>query len=429
MLRELDYPIDVNLAWFGGEVNAAILSRGVVGFGSFPMKRDRLDELVPALFKPVSFTGFGVSAKMTVPGYSASYDRVHFHAVISSLSSISYDGRSTSGLVSERFSEDGAGFYLETDAVYAYPSAGANISMGSPQIGASVRFVELNLECSMSPLYIYWRPRYYLGDVFVSDGDFQGMPITHYETPSLNTGNGSDSWPQSMAICDGISWSSPSWPEVFIGYSPIPGYYEAGGSHVEHADAQIDPSGFRFMDGDRMSIPPIGGIPAVYSGRDVLFFTDSIRTSVPLYVCSRMKWTGGVSAWKTRILTPVVSYDDPGRTYTCTSVMEIPAGSSTAYHLQVVYGTSPSLSDYFDDPSDLLPNPSSPYLVYTAYSYDPLQSGEFLYCDGGNMVSPPIGGMSASSYFVVTHSCPSGYSGVGVVYRFWRVLTGGPWIP
>lgn len=429
MLRSMDYPSDVDMSWFDGGINAAILDRGVVGFGPFPMKRDLVDDLVPASFSPTSFSGFGISSSFEVPPYDPSYDRVHFHVVVSTLPEIDYDGRNTPGIVSERFSEDGACFFLELDGVYAYPGAGADITSESGQIGATVRFAEFNLSSGLSPLYVYWRPRYYSSGVLSAEGEFNGLPVVHYSSPVFNTGSPSGVWPQTTRICAGSSWSLPSFPEVYIGLSPSPGYYTAGGNFLVHADASVDPSGFRFMNGDSLDIVPFAGIPVVHSGSDIHYFTPAIRIKSPLYVCSRMKWAGGEGPWKSSILIPSCSHDDPGGAYTPSLVMHVQAGSSTDYHLQVIYGTSPLLTDYFNSPSDVDPDPSSPHLFHASYSYYPLQSGEFSYCVSGEMVNPPISGIPNTDDLYVSHVCPSQYAGVGRLYKFWRIMTNGPWMP
>jgi hypothetical protein len=429
MQRDMMYPVDAKLAWFDGGVNAAVLNAGTVGFGPLPSKRDSVDDLVPADLSLTSFTGFGIHCRMTVPGYNPLYDRVHFHVVVSTSPDFSYTGWDTDGLVAERFSNDAGGFFLESDSVYCFPSSGANIGLGSSQIGKSVSLIILNLSCPVSPLYVYWRPVYYLSDSFVANGSFTGIRHVSYASPSMNTFDPSAVFPQVFDICEGITWSLNVHAEVYVGLSPLPSYYLSGGDYIIHADSGVNPSGFRFFDGYSILPFPFSGVSSSYSGKKMILFTNSIPISSPLYVCSRVKWIGGSSGWTSKIFIPRASFDDVGQSYTPSIVMSIPSGQSTDYHIQVIYGTSPNFVDYFSDPGDLIPDPLSTSLVHYAFSYDELSRPEFMYFDGSSMVSPSEGGMPRIFNVVATHVMPTVYSGISPLYSFWRVVADGPWAP
>jgi hypothetical protein len=427
-MTDMVFPADARLEWFDGQVNAAILDSGVVGFGPLLSKRNMVDDLILADVDPLNFTGFGISARFKVPPHLATYDRVHFHVVVSTEPVLNYSGLDTPGMVMEKYSEDFGGFYLEAEEVYQYPSAGANIETGSPQINLPVVFTAFNLTCPPFPLYVFWRARYYDSDEFVAEGDFSGIPYLAYSSPSFNTGDPVVESPQAIRICDRSTWLAGARAEVYIGSSPSPSYYLSGGGFVAYFDGAVSPSGFRYFDGSSMSVVPFTGFPA-YSGQTVYLLTNSIPTDSPLFICSRMKWTGGSSAWTSTLFFPATSHDDPVISYSPSNSFYVPAAQPTDYHIQVIYGTDPDLNNYFASPGDFEPDLSFPGLFHYAYSYDLAQSVEFSYFESGEIVHPAEIGFPNSAGLNVVHVCPVQYGGLDLLYKFWRVVTAGPWIP
>jgi len=402
---------DAKIDQYKGDLRVTALDSKAVHFGILPKRWDLTDDFVAASVLPSSHNGIVVSFAALIPEFPPGVDRVHFDIVISS------DSKAVSGNVindslvsSRRLSDEHSGFFVESDNVYYYPTAG----LPSSYSGRMIHIVISNVDVDpYYPVMIYWRPRWYASDVLDSIGDFNGMQTYVVKSLAANTGTLSE----SNQLIE-LPTASMSWPvgkdasfEVYVGTS--------------FRDSSVNHAGFRYYDGEDIVILPQGGIDGLMSGNSVYLMTNPIDITAPIVVRTRAKWDTGSTIWYSKIHFPEEKYTELTAYYYPQEIISIPHDTYVFdYNIQVITGTSPSLSDYFYDGNVNLdePDTGSPYLHNYSDSGNSAHSGNFSILDGTYEIdSPSISVFDKESDTVVVYSSPLPFLSDSEMYILWRV--------
>jgi hypothetical protein len=402
---------DAKIDQFKDDLMLTAMDSRSVHFGVLPKRWDITDDLSVASVLPSCHNGIVVSFDALIPEFPLGVDRVHFDVVVSS------DGQAVLGnaideslVSSRRLSDEHGGFFVESDYVYYYPTAGLSASSA----GQTVHIVISNVDVDpYYPVYVYWRPRWYASDAFHSLGDFYGMGM--YIVKSLAASTGSST--ESNQIIE-LPSEQMSWPigkeasfEVYVG--------------ATFRDSSVNHAGFRYYNGEDVVVLPQGGVDGNFSGNSIYLTTNPIDISAPIIVRSRAKWDTGQTNWYSKIHFPEEKYTKLTALYYPQKRIVIPKNTyGFDYNVQVIAGTSSDLADYFagGDTSLNEPDTGSPYLHDYSDSGNSSHSGRFSILDGSYEIdNPGTYGFSYDEDNVVVYSSPLPFLSDSEMYIMWRV--------
>ena len=392
-------------------LNLALLDSKSVYYGELPKRWDLTDDLVAATVLPSSHVGPIISFDAIIPEFPGGIDRIHFDVAVSSSDQAVSTGVINESLVSSRrLSDAHGGFYVETSGIYHMPTAG----LPSSYSGKSVHVVISNADVDPSnPVYVYWRPRWYASDAFDSNGDFYGMGLHFVKAMSLNTGEESISNQYLSLPASEMSWPAGKDASFEV-------YYGS-----RYRDSSVNNSGFRYHDGEDIKLLPQDGIDGLLSGTGVYLLTNPMDISSPMTVRCRAKWDTGQTAWFSMIHFPEEKYSELTALYHYQERISIPKDTYIFnYHVQVILGTSPNLSDYFPggDTSFEEPDLESMYLYEYSDSGHSSHSGRFTSMDGDyEMGTPSASGFPYDEDAVVTYVSEFPLLSDSEMYVLWRV--------
>jgi len=413
---------DAKLGPVQGEANIALLEGGTVFFGDFPSQHSFLSSLVPAAISQVKTAGVSFLVPMKVPPYNVLYDSVHFDVVISSSAAAVEDGEPDYASIDARYrSVDGGYFYLELSALYELPSEGADISIGSSQIGRIVKLFASNVNIDpSSEMFAFWRPVYYNSGVFVAYGDWNGSEIRFPRSVPSNTGDDSVGNQVVSMNPELIQWTPGlnAHLEVDIGYS--------GGSELLHRDSSLSWSGFKYFNGTEIVDVSSAGVAYAYVDQPKFLVTNGLRSDRPVIVVYRATTSSGSTAWAAELVFPSDFFEAGGQTFHPPVTTNIPAGTySNYYHAQVIMGTDSDLTSYFVGGDTSLEYPDLTYSELEDFGYSrlPVDAPRFWYFNNGVMVNPsPVHAMPSTKNVTLTYHSENSYSGDRRLYVFWRFL-------
>ena len=419
--------IDARIGSAGQDISLAFLEAGDVRFGRLPYRGDLTDALSSAVISLVMIRGVGVEVAMSVPSFSPAYDRVHFEAVVSASESVVVTGEPDESLVAAHyFSELGGPWFIELDDLYEFPSAGAD----STQTGKTVKLLAVNINLDPSqPAYVYWRPRRYKLDAFVSNGPWQAAKIRMFSSLPLNTGALTKSNEAILLQGGRVAWTGNAQFEVEV--------YTAGSPRklVLSRDSTSNNSGFRYFDGYSFSTITSSGLSySTYGAVDKFLVTNPLESDVPLVVRYRAKYGSSHSAWAASLFVPTDTFNESGHAFSPMVSFDVAANQyPDTYHVQVLLGTNPDLGAYFTAGDINLPMPdlSSPDLLEFADSYDPSYRGRFAVFDPTSNDFPVLSdaGINNALPAKISYFSTSSYMDHKKTYALWRVKYRPTWPP
>lgn len=418
-----------------GDVDLTLNSEGTI-YRSNPRKYIDVSSWAKSSITPPYYSDSTILILETdLPDVPIGYSYAHIEYVLTYNQDFVLDGELTADVLYKFESIDIDGWAIEYDKIYSLPGEGYTSWHTTRLLKSKFIATDLTIDFTQD-LYLFHRSRGCTvsgGDITLSNeySSYSGKKINLYASTFSNTGENRTS-PLSVDLLPEISDYFNTWPpssnihyEIYIGSSgDVSDYTGSLVTPLMYRDSGDSPTGFTYFDGSSfVGFGEDGPLGSLY-GNKMVFISPSIDTKTALFAVYRAYWDGGNTTWIAKVLQSSDFIKTPGRSFNTSSFIEISAGTfPDRYDAHVIVGTSPVLSEYFDDGllNDFTKlNPFFDGLIDYANTAETLDRSKFDLYENGSIHPPGNFGFDDSKDIKITFTSGENYDGDEKVHIFWR---------